>query len=239
MKGALRVSRHQVRTAVWTLVHPATGRTVTLAGTMHIGDAAYFRNLSVLLEGLAAGGAVIHVEGIAHRDGERVSRKERNRLAVADTWADAETAGAAVKLLRLQSQGAELRLPDGVCNIDLSHAELLRRVGWRNYRRLFAVPGPAPALSAFGPVVRAVVRFQLRYSHELDALRSLRPRNRRVHRVVIGDRNRRAFDGATEALARNDVVLVWGTDHLPGLADLFTAEGYRLRSEAWFEACRL
>jgi len=239
MNSALRVSRHRVRTAVWTLVHPITGRTVTLAGTMHIGDTAYFRALSVLLNGLAVGGAEIHVEGIARRDGEHLSRRERNRLAEAETWNDAETAGAAVKLLRLQSQGVELRLPEGARNIDLSHAELLRRVGWRNYRRLFAVPAAAPASAGFGPVVRAAIRFQLRHSHGLDALRSLRPRNRRVNRVVMGERNRCAFDGATDALNRSDVVLVWGTDHLPGLADLFTAEGYRLSGEAWFEACRL
>jgi uncharacterized protein YbaP (TraB family) len=70
----------------------------------------------------------------------------------------------------------------------------------------------------------------------IEALRSLRPRNRRVNRVVIGERNRRAFEGATEALTRGDVVLVWGTDHLPGLARLFTRAGY-LGHEAWFQAC--
>jgi len=238
-KGALRLSRHHVQTAMWTLVNPATGRTATLVGTMHIGDVAYFRTLSAVLDRLAAGGAEIHVEGIARRDGERLSAWEDDRLAEADTWDDAETTGAAVKLLRLQSQGVELRLPDGTRNIDLSHAELLRRVGWDNYRRLFAVPAATPALSGFGPAVRIAVRFQLRHSRLLEALRSLRPRNRRVSRVVIGERNRRAFEGATEALRQGDVVLVWGTDHLPGLADRFSAAGYRPCGETWFDACRL
>jgi hypothetical protein len=237
--SALRLSGNRVRTAVWTLVHPATGRTVTLVGTMHIGDATYFRNLSELLAGLAAGGTEIHVEGIARRNGDCRNEWEEDRLAEADTWGDAETAGAAVRVLALESQGVHLHLPEGTRNIDLSHAELLRRIGWEGYRRLFAVQPETTAVSAFGPVVRGAIRFQLRHARRLEGLRSLRYRNRRVNRVVIGERNRRAFDGATEALLRGDVALVWGTDHLPGLARLFMAAGYRLGAEAWFEACAL
>jgi len=224
---------------VWTLTHPGTGRTVTLVGTMHIGDATYFGRLSTVLDRLAADGAEIHVEGISRHDEDRLTDWERDRLDEADGWADAETAGAAVRLLSLESQGANLRLPDGTRNVDLSHAELLRGVGWDNYRRLFAIEPAGPPAPGFGPVVRAAVRFQLRHSRALEDLRSLRPRNRRVHRVVIGERNRRAFTGAVEALGRGDVVLVWGTDHLPGLARLFRAAGCRLRHQEWFRACRI
>jgi hypothetical protein len=239
VQPTLRLSGNHVRTAVWTLGHPATGRTVTLVGTMHIGDASYFRALSGLLGDMAAAGAEIHVEGIARHDGDCLSEWEEDRLAEADGWDDAETTGAVVKLLRLESQGAQLDLPPGTRNIDLSHAELLRRVGWENYRRLFAAQPEAPSAAGFGPVVRAAIRFQFRHSRLLETLGSLRPRTRRVSRVVIGERNRRAFEGATEALTRGDVVLVWGTDHLPGLAKLFAAAGYRRRREAWFEACVL
>jgi hypothetical protein len=183
---ALRLTGNHVRTAVWTLAHPATGRTVTLVGTMHIGDATYFRNLSELLAGLAAGGAEIHVEGIARRDGDCLNEWEEDRLAEAGTWDDAETTGAAVKLLSLESQTVHLHLPDGTRNVDLSHVELLRRVGWDDYRRLFASPPEAPATPGFGPVARTAIRF-----------------------------------------------------HLPGIARLFTAAGYRLGHEAWSEACVL
>ena len=54
---AVRMAGNRVQTAVWRLVHPVTGRTVTLFGTMHIGNAAYFRRLSSLLADLAAAGA--------------------------------------------------------------------------------------------------------------------------------------------------------------------------------------
>src|SRR5205085_5894174 len=118
------------------------------------------RNLSELLAGLAADGAEIHIEGIAHRPGDCRNEWEEDRLAEAESWADAETSGAAVQLLALESQTVHLHLPDGTRNIDLSHAELLRRVGWDNYRRLFAAPPEAPATAGFGPVVRAVMRFQ-------------------------------------------------------------------------------
>jgi len=234
---ALRVAGNHLRTAVWTLTHPATGRTVTLVGTVHVGHGPYFQNLSDLLTGLAAGGAEIHVEGIARRDGDCLNEWEEDRLAEADTWDDAEASGAAVRLLALESQSVHLRLPDGTRNIDLSHAELLRSVGWDNYRRLFTTPPEAPAIPGFGPVVRAAIAFQFRHGRMIEALGSVRPRNRRVNRVVIGQRNQRAFEGAIETLTTGDVVLVWGTDHLPGLARLFTAAGYRLGHEDWHEAC--
>lgn len=235
---ALRITGGRVETAVWTLTHPATGRTVTLVGTMHIGDPTYFRDLSGVLERLSATGAEIHVEGISRDDDDRLSDWERDLLTEADSWADAETAGAAVRLLSLESQSAELRLPPGTRNIDMSHAELLRCVGWTNYRRLFATTAGPPG-PGFGSVARAAIRFQLRHGRGLEQLRSIRRRNRQVNRVVIGMRNRVAFAGGREALTRRDVVLVWGTDHLPGLARLFRAEGYRLDDEAWFEACTI
>jgi hypothetical protein len=236
---ALRITKDRARTAVWTLTRSTTGRTVTLVGTMHIGDPTYYRKLSSLLAGLAEAGAEVHVEGISRRDGECLSEWEEDRLAEAGTWDDAETAGAAVNLLRLESQSANLQLPDGTRNIDLSHAEILRRVGWANYRRLFHSK-PAPRCEAgFGPAVRAVLRFELHHTRAIEGLQSLSHRHRRLNRVVIRERNGRAFAGATEALSRGDVVLVWGTDHLPGLARLFEGSGYRLRREEWFESCSI
>src|SRR5688572_1411104 len=122
MSGALRVSDGQVQTAVWILRRPHPGRTVTLVGTMHIGDARYFCQLSDLLERLDDTGAEIHVEGIAHRGEEGLSALERRRLAEAGSWADREATGAAVTALQAESQSS-LRLPEGSRNIDLSHAE--------------------------------------------------------------------------------------------------------------------
>jgi hypothetical protein len=239
MDVALRITRARVRTAVWTLTHPTTGRTVTLVGVMHIGDVPYFQNLSALLAGLAASGAEVHVEGISRHDRGCLTEWEEDRLAEADGWEDAETSVAAVSLLRLASQSAQLGLPDGARNVDLTDADLLRRVGWDNYRRLFASQPATPPGPGFGRGVRAAVRFQLRHGRVIEALGLLRPRNRSVNRVVIGERNRVAFAGGVDALARGDVALLWGTDHLPGLARLFVAAGYRLRREDWFEACTI
>lgn len=235
---AVSVTGKHVRTAVWTLVHPVTGRTVTLFGTMHIGDAAYFRQLSTLLADLAVSGAEIHVEGISNSDEDRPNEWEKDRLTEAGGWADPETAGAAVALLQLASQG-ELIVPEGARNVDMSHLELLRRVGWRNYRRLMAPQPVSPFTAGLGPLVRAVLRFQLRHQRFFERLQSLRRSNRLVNQVVMQERNRIAFAGAGEALSRGDVVLVWGPDHLPGLAKLFSGAGYRRRHECWFEVCAI
>jgi len=237
-QAGLRVTGRRAQTAVWTLRHPQTGRTVSLVGTMHIGDRRYFDELTAVVAALAAGGAEVHVEGIAHRDGDQLTGWERDRLAEARRWNDPESSGAAVTALQLDSQRA-LQLPPAARNIDLSHAELLRRVGWPAYRRLFA-PSPADRSPVgFPPLVRAAVRFQLRHQRGLEWARALNGRDRRVNRVVIDERNAVAFAGAVDTLERSDVVLVWGADHLPGLRRCFERAGYRLLGERWVTACRL
>jgi hypothetical protein len=236
---ALRVDRARVRTAVWSLIHPETGRNVTLVGTMHIGDPGYFGQLSAVLDRLADAGAEVQVEGISHAPGEVVSEWERERLDEADAWADPETTGAAVDALQLQPQGTRLGLPRGARNIDMTYVELLRHVGWEEYRRLLAPQPDTGRALHLNPVVRAAMRFQLRHSRALLRLTSLRPRARRVTQVILGARNQVAFAGAMEALRTRDVVLVWGTDHLPGLARLFAGAGYRPGHEAWFDACTI
>ena len=236
---ALRVDGRLVESAMWTLTHPDTGRTVTLVGAMHIGDAEYFRNVSGELARLSENGAEIHVEGINHDRAGPMTEWERARLAEADRWANAETSGAAVALLRLESQGAKLRLPEGARNIDFSDLDLLRRVGWDNYRRLLSPEPETRPMPGIGPVVRAAIRFQLRHSGWLAGIERMGRRSRRVNHVVIGERNQVAFAGAVDALTRGDVALVWGSDHLPGLARLFAGVGYRLRAEHWFHACTI
>ena len=228
---------------MWTLAHRSTGRRVTLVGVMHIGDSSYFDVLSDLLFELARHGEEIHVEGIsagtAHgTDDLDLTPWERERLAEAATWADPEAATAG--MLQLASQRVGLRLPDNTRNVDLSDLDLLRAVGWRDYERLLRpAPISPPLRRPTGLAVRSAMRFQLRYGRAIQRIRALRPRNRRIDRVVIGSRNRWAFMGAHAALQWTDVVLVWGTDHLPGLAAMFRANGYRLHHEAWLEACRI
>ncbi len=236
---ALETAGGRVRTAVWTLAHPEVGRTVTLVGTFHIGHTEYFDELSALLARLAAGGAEIHVEGISRSDAEDLSDWELERLAEAAAWPEPETAGAAVALLHLDSQGAKLHLPAGARNVDLTEVDLLRRVGWKGYQRLFAPEAPPARAPALGPLARAFIRAQLRHSRSFDRLRSLRRSTRRRARVVLDERNAVAFAAAAEALGRHDVALVWGADHLPGLARLFRSSGYLVHREEWFEACRL
>ncbi len=234
----MRIRGSRVATAVRTLVHPRTHRVVTLVGTMHIGEARYFEELSAVVEGLSASGAEVHVEGISHRYDDYMRKWERNCLVAADGWAHPETIGAATSL-GVESQGVRMRLPEEARNIDLSHVELLRGVGWDNYRRLFAPRLAEPSGRRAGPVVRRAISFEFRHRGALDRLRSLRGRHRTMNQVVIRDRNRIAFAGAVEALARGDVVLVWGADHLPGLARLFSLQGFHLRRETWFEACQI
>src|SRR5690349_21223990 len=61
---ALRIRRRMLQTPVVRFEHPRTGRTVTVAGVVHIARASYYWQLGITLRKLEAAGALVFYEGI-------------------------------------------------------------------------------------------------------------------------------------------------------------------------------
>jgi hypothetical protein len=61
----LRVRRRVLQTPVVRFEHPRTGRTVTVAGVVHIARTSYYRQLGIMLTKLEAAGALVFYEGSA------------------------------------------------------------------------------------------------------------------------------------------------------------------------------
>jgi hypothetical protein len=235
---ALRTRRYDVETVVRVFEPPATGRRLTLVGTMHLGDAAYYETLSALLADLAAAGAAVHYERIRRADDADLTDGERAELDGVEASGYPAGLDAFVGVLGLELQGERLVLPAGARNVDVSDVELLRGLGEERYRRLVARP-EITIDERSAPLARPVFRFLLKHGGKLDRLRAISSRHRRVNRFMIGERNRVALAEALRVLPDHDVVLVWGTAHLPGLARELRRLGYCVRAEQWLRVCAL
>lgn len=237
-RTALRLRGGRVETVVRVFEDPATGRRLHLVGTMHLGEPAYYEALSALLADLGAAGAAVHYERIRRADDADVTPAERHRLEQVESSGYPAGLDAFVAVLGLELQGERLALPAGARNVDVSDVELLRGLGWEEYRRLVARPDLTFDERA-APLARPLFRFLLKHGRGLDRLRALSARHRRVQRFMIGHRNRVALAEGLAALEDGDVALVWGTAHLPGLARRLQRSGARLRAEQWFTVCTL
>lgn len=239
-RRALRVRRGEVETVVRVFEAPggAGGRLLHLVGTMHLGDATYFETLSALLADLAVAGSAVHYERIRRADDADVTDEERDQLDRIAANGIPQALDAFVGVLGLELQGERLALPPGARNVDVSDVELLRSLGWERYRRLLARPDVTLDERA-APLARPMFAFLLKHGRALDRLRALSRRQRRVNRFLIGARNRVALAEGLRELQDHDVVLVWGTAHLPGMARHLRREGYRLRAERWLRVCTL
>src|SRR6266511_2808289 len=57
------IRRTHLQTSIHYYAHPDTGRRVTMIGTHHVGERAYFAGLRVVIDELEAAGALVHCEG--------------------------------------------------------------------------------------------------------------------------------------------------------------------------------
>jgi hypothetical protein len=82
MMRKLRVRRGVLQTSVIRYRHRRTGRTVTLVGTAHVGEASYYKRLHAKVTRLEAAGAVVcYMSGSV-----RLRRKNGRRLVPVSVW---------------------------------------------------------------------------------------------------------------------------------------------------------
>ena len=89
MMRKLRVRRGVLQTPVIRYRHRRTGRTVTLVGTAHVGEASYYDRLHAMVTRLEAAGAVVCYEWIgpaAEEEWAVASAGERAARDVHELW---------------------------------------------------------------------------------------------------------------------------------------------------------
>src|SRR6266511_2808288 len=77
------IRRTHLQTSIHYYAHPDTGRRVTMIGTHHVGERAYFAGLRVVIDELEAAGALVHCEGsrLLPCDDPDITAEEQQLLA--------------------------------------------------------------------------------------------------------------------------------------------------------------
>ncbi|WP_432830611.1 hypothetical protein [Dactylosporangium sp. CA-092794] len=225
MATPLRLTGHgqdQLQTQVQCYVHPDTGRRITLISTMHVGEPAYFAGLRALIDALTGDGAVVHSEGSALLgDADTADAAPDEQAVVANLTRYRELDLVRVRDLGWIGQVEGLGYPPHWQIHDLTYLQITRRVGTAAMRdkadaQLRAVDwpdgdrdGPARYRARAALMLRSAATADV--GQQLQQLRILDP----AVQVLIDDRNTTALDAVFGT--GQDIVLIWGPLHVPGL----------------------
>jgi hypothetical protein len=247
MMRKLRVQRGVLQTPVIRYGHRGTGRTVTLVGTAHVGQASYYKRLHALVTQLEAAGAIVCYERIrpaAEKEWATASASER-AARDAPRAMGAETSRRVCRSLGWVEQGAVFTWAPSWRNVDMTDLELVRLARPETARGLgedladvFGSSLAQDHADALAGAAAAVV-LRLVSLDWFDLLRHMATwddASRHFSHVQIEERNARALASLPSDA---DAVLLWGAGHLPGLAVDLTKAGHRRQGTTWLNVGRL
>jgi hypothetical protein len=234
----LRVRRRMLQTPVVRFWHPGTGRTVTAVGVVHAAQAGYYRRLNVILARLEAAGALVFYEWVgsaAETQWSAASQAEHDArdAVMADSR---EMSQAVCRYLGWVSQTEALAYATSWRNVDITDLELVQRAGAQAmldhheaFEDMYGSRSGDQRDVAAG--VGAVMLMRLISLDRYQLLVHMADSS--VSRAMIDDRN----DKVLAALPSDrDSVLIWGCNHVPGLAAGLRRAGYRHQASAWLNA---
>jgi len=243
----LRVRWGVLQTPVIRYGHRGTGRTVTLVGTVHVGEAGYYKRLHALVADLEAAGAVVcfeRVDPAAEHEWAAASGSERAARDAPRALGE-QTFRRVCRSLGWVEQGAAFTWAASWRNVDITDLELVRLAGPETVRGLredladvFGSSLAQDQADAFAGAAVAVL-FRLASLDWFDRLRQVAAwddASRHFGRVQVEERNARALASLPSGA---DAVLLWGAGHLPGLAAELAKRGHTRQGTTWVNVGRL
>lgn len=235
------VNHGQVQTSTRTFHHRVTDRTVTLIGTYHLGEPAYFAGLSETIDKLQANGAVVQCEGsrLLACDEADATTDERDLLAQlrrADALQDQRVAE-----LSWVGQIQGLAYPPTWQIVDLSYLKIIRDLGTPLARtvargKLSRVDWPDSDRNGLNRM-RLSIALLMRIVSQDRRLVQVAASRKPANEVLVKARNAVALDGV--ASTDRDTVLIWGLAHLPGLDAGLAEQGFvRTGDPQWHTVAR-
>jgi len=235
------IRRTHLQTPVHRYTHPDTGRRVTVIGTVHLGEPAYFAGLRAAIDDLTAAGAVVHCEGsrLLACDDPDITVSEQQILT--DMRRCHELEKRWITELGWVGQIEGLGYPPQWRVIDLNQLQIIRRVGVETMRQ--SMQRKTTMLDRLDKRPNGIDVFRLGTAVTLRAGASDR---RAVQRrtaeptdpVLVGDRTTVALGGVFDT--DRDTVLVWGAGHVPGLGAGLGTRGFVRRGEPqWHTVARV
>lgn len=235
-------------TPVITLALPGTGQSVTLIGTMHVGQPAYYQAIHDRAAALEAAGAVVQYESVydaADSEWEKATPDERAARDAINRGLDClyGFAGPIVDHLGWAGQREELRCEPSWENVDISDLDLIRAAGPAAVlARMNRVSELTGAFDALPPRLEAAaVSLALRFWRFVPG-RYKRPEpgteqhEQAFEQAVVHRRNQHALAALPPG---RDAVLIWGAGHLPGMTSILEQAGFQREAQEWLPAGRL
>jgi len=247
MMRKLRVRRGVLQTPVVRYEHQSTGRTVTLVGTAHVGEASYYTRLHALVTRLEVAGAIVCYERISAAAEEEWAAASASERATRDAprAMGEQTPRRVCRSLGWVEQGAVFTCAPSWRNVDMTDLELVRLAGPETVHGLredltdvFGSSLAQDQADAFAGAAAAVV-FRLVSLDWFDLVRRITTwddASRRFSHVTVEERNARVL---ARLPSDADAVLLWGAGHLPGLAADLKRAGHRRQSTTWVNVGRL
>lgn len=239
---ASRFREDAFQTPVAAYSGPGGSPAVTVIGTVHVGDPAYYEAVRNRAAALESAGSLVQYETLADAPGRQWAAASPDELAARDALRlflgqlDDCTRLAAPHL-GLVPQETGLRYGPAWERADITDLELIRAAGPEAVIRASEAAGKARRLACGHPDPGRLYAAMLALSLRAGPARRLLPARepRAFRQAVVGRRSRHAIGSLPPG---RDAVLIWGAGHVPGLDAMLRRAGYRRRSLDWLTAGR-
>jgi hypothetical protein len=229
--------RWNLQTALIHLKHPQTGRKVRLMAMIHIGEPRFYMRVN---EVIAEHDGLVLFEGVGQLTEEEIaslSDEERRVYEAIAPLHDAYRKLAAA--LDLVAQPDALTKPQA--NWRRADLPLKRLLHVWAERRLPLLPAMDMAGRALEGAIfkRATRLLLLQEPFILSAFKVVRgwsPQLGRLSRLLVDERNEAAIAVFDDTAAEQDILLLYGAGHVPGLLVALERRGYREVARDWFTA---
>lgn len=229
--------RWNLQTALVHLRHRQSGRRVRLMSMIHIGEAVYYTRLNEIL---AEHKGLVLFEGLGQLSEDEIAALTPDERKVYDTIAPLNAAYRTfAAALDLVAQPDALMKPEANwVRADLPLKRLLKL--WAE-RRLPLLPAMEAAGKALDSVMfKRTARFLLLQEPLIlgvfRLVRGASPGIGRLSTLLVDERNEAALQAFDATPAEQDVILVYGAGHVPGLLTALGKRGFRETGCDWFTA---
>jgi len=246
-KNAIRTTEGSLDLATVTYAD-ARGREVVLIGMQHVADAQFFRDVAAALDREEAAGSAILYEDVRSPTDEQYDGLSEEDAAILRAFEGVFTEQAAMAASSgLVHQMDALPPRDSWTRSDIDILEmigLIRRHGLERClgQYLGAADADASVPDGPNPFAELLTDFQFRHAHVMELatwLGTLRPKARKLRRLILDRRNEVAVECIRQALISNRrVAAIWGVAHLPGIGRLLKRDGFSVTEVTWNTAYR-
>jgi hypothetical protein len=245
----LRVKGTVLQTPVLLYRHPGTGREAALIGMSHAGEARYFRELIETAVRLEAGGTVVLCEMITDApDAEWAAATDTERAA-RDAFSSQlhKFTPQLMKYLGWTWQLDVVEYGPQWVHADMTDLELIRSAGAEAVLEVSSGDdhvqqllidelgdrGPAVFAAVVSVLFRAAGHSTWVAARMGSGFTGPGGRESEVYAALVGARNERALEVITRQ--DSDVVLLWGADHLSGMAAGLVRAGFERAGVRWVD----